>query len=150
MTELNPLLVALEHFELALQIYEKDGPCSAVVTLAGVAEEIYGKLAREKGKKSHLQHLIDSCLEVDLAFSGNETLSEKEVAERSKELACRENRVRNFIKHANPAQQPPIAVDMKLECDDMLFRVLANYDVCSLERTASIQRFYAQIFHPMA
>tara|TARA_Y100000589_G_scaffold158058_1_gene150501 strand:+ start:4507 stop:4935 length:429 start_codon:yes stop_codon:yes gene_type:complete len=134
--------IAIEQLETAMDLYESEGPSVSVITLAAAAEEIFGKLAREKGKSNHMMEMIDSCKKVHLALTG-EALPDKFVA-------TRENEIRNYLKHANPVKQPELCVDVKAECNEMLSRAIVNYQLCQSSYTPKIGRFIAQVFNPNA
>lgn len=56
LTALTPQQIALAHLEKALRLYMRDLIC--IVTLAGAAEEVLGKLARTRGEVPSLERRV--------------------------------------------------------------------------------------------
>ena len=87
--------VAIHQLEWAIWFFmeKKDDICAA--TLAGAAEEIYGKLAEQRGKKSVQTEHVEACLDL-LKCAGH-------FLPRPKEIKDGMNYLRNALKHCDEA-----------------------------------------------
>ncbi len=108
--------IALFQLIDAVELYYKERYVSAV-TLAGAAEEIFGKLSDERNrqilnKPSRKNHLDDYLnWTVDLGIFENNENSENEVISKSKkvralrkDLLNQRNDIRNALKHKSPGE----------------------------------------------
>ena len=83
--------LALKQLETALQLYFEDGDRGSVITLAGAADEVFGKLLVAAGGETSLQSLIDAVTAIQTKLMGE--------ADDAKYVAERTNRARNSLKH---------------------------------------------------
>jgi len=68
---LSDIEIAQCQLEMALKIYFEDGDYISALTLAGAAEEILGKKAKESGVRNALGCYIDAAHDVDEIFGGD-------------------------------------------------------------------------------
>ena len=83
--------LALQQLETALRLYFEGKNFASVVTLAGAADEIFGKLLRAAGRESSLDEMTKAVVAIQQRLFG-ETASPREVARRA-------NHARNSLKH---------------------------------------------------
>ncbi|QID16232.1 hypothetical protein G3580_00495 [Nitrogeniibacter mangrovi] len=134
--EISKLDVATRQLESAIALHFSGGDYLAVVTLAGAAEEILGKLLQRTGKRAMIDHLID----LDRELTGG----------RPFEIIRQEiNGVRNSLKHANDPNEDKIVVEPG-EAIAMLGRAVVNYVSLTESATPAMVRVYRQLMklHP--
>lgn len=105
--------IARRQIETASELFFSGGDFLAVVTLAGAAEEILGKLIKRKGETA----MIDRLVELDRKLTGGRSFDtvNKEV-----------NGVRNALKHANDPNEDELEVEAS-SAIAMLSRAVVNY-----------------------
>ena len=98
----------------ALRLYEKGEDYYSVTTLAGAAEEIFGKLSRKMGLNCALDRLKATLPMLSERFlqQGMDT----------REAADSVNRAKNWLKHGTE----PMSFDASCEAEDMLERAIQN------------------------
>ena len=101
------LLQALHLFELGKDYY-------SVITLAGAAEEIFGRLATRLGGKSALDGL-----KATVPMVADRMLGKKVTP---KDVSIDANRARNWLKHG----EGRLSFDAAFEAEDMLDRAIHN------------------------
>lgn len=117
MVKLSKLQIATSQLETAIELYLEGDDLVSVVTLAGAAEEILGKLAVNAGVPSAFEEALDRlCGMYEAMF--NELPDRKAFAELR-------NRARNEFKHIG--LQPDVDVDLEREAVNMLRRAIENY-----------------------
>ena len=89
--------IALRQIETALRLLEAQDDLISVVTLAGAAEEILGKLVKREGKTSALDSLSSAAHGMYEYLFGGEPLPPKHFIDRA-------NLARNAFKHLIPTQ----------------------------------------------
>jgi hypothetical protein len=124
--------IALSQLETALRLYFERSNFFSVITLAGNADEILGKILKTKGKESSLEELKKAVAAVHLHLF-EEVLPESVVAERA-------NRAKNAIKHGI-GEAPTITLDAEQEAKDMLNRAIDNYWVLEQWLTPAMEKF---------
>jgi hypothetical protein len=122
---LDPLSVAYELFESALRLYFEGNSYFASLHLAGAAEELFGKLLRQRGWTPYLD-----CYQGLLMEAWHEMVTaEPSIKERAsvspKEIADIMNGPRNHVKHS----ALPATYGARAEALQMLFRALNNYQL---------------------
>ena len=90
----------------------------AAITLAGAAEEVFGKALQRSGKTSVLNWKID---EMNIVS----TLLHRKTINRKKFIA-HENKIRNALKHFNDCDNETIVLDLEYSACWMLVRVCEN------------------------
>ena len=125
--------VALRQLETALRLYFEREDYYSVITLAGVSEEVFGKLLKEGNPQNALDSLKKDVPAVHKALF-DEDLAEREVSERA-------NWVRNLLKHWSPGQPKVVEFDAPEEAKDMLDRAISNYFQLTGNPTSAMQQF---------
>lgn len=126
--------IALKQLETSLSLYFKGEDYYSVITLAGAAEEIFGKLVLVAEGQNALSSDISTANEISKILFGQE-LSKKEV------IAIA-NMHRNSLKHWNPGSSKIIEFDVKEEAEAMLHRAIENYYTLTQDITPAMKRFY--------
>lgn len=124
--------IALVQLETALRLYFEKSDFFSVITLAGNADEVFGKILKTKGRESSLDELKKAVAAIHLHLY-EEVLPESAVAERA-------NRAKNAIKHGIGAA-PTVTFDAEEEAKDMLNRAIDNYWVLEQWITPAMERF---------
>jgi hypothetical protein len=129
--------LALKQLETALRIYFEGSDYAAVVTLAGAADEIFGKLLKASGRESSLDSIKKAVSAIHLKLFG-EALAPRQVAERA-------NRAKNTLKHWDPGDPQIVKFDLLEEAGDMLNRAIDNYWTLEQKLTPSMERFQREV-----
>jgi hypothetical protein len=110
--------LAKEQLELALSVFLDHAAYAAAITLAGAAEEIFGKALSRQGKVAVLDWKLE---ELDVVHS---MLHGKGI-ERKKFFA-EENRIRNILKHFGSDDNEEFTADLEEAACWMLVRASEN------------------------
>jgi len=130
--------LALAQLETALRLYFEEGADNAsVITLAGAAEEIFGKLLTAAGKDNSIESMKRAVGEIHLKLYGEATPP--------KHIADRANHARNSLKHWDPGEREIIKLDLRQEAQDMLFRAVENYWLLESNLSERMERFQREI-----
>ena len=113
--------LARSQLEVALQFYMQGQEYPAVITLAGAAEEVLGKIAESKGLEPSLKRSVKDLVATAKAAWGFE-LHEKDFADL-------QNFARNALKHFSSGGD--VRLDFEREAAQMLARALENYLLCT-------------------
>jgi len=113
-TDHNHLSAAQWQLLQALRLYEEGEDYYSVITLAGAAEEIFGRLSRKMG----LGCAVDR-LKVTLPMLSKRFLQQEL---RPREAAESVNRAKNWLKHG----EDPLSFDARFEAQEMLERAIQN------------------------
>ena len=111
--------IALAQLETALRLFAEGSDDYAVVTLAGAADEIFGKRLESRGGVSALVSLTRASVAIHRIVHG-EPGSEQMYAERA-------NLARNALKHLHAGGEDVVDLDIHQEATDMLDRAISNY-----------------------
>jgi len=125
--------LALVQLETALQLYFDGRDFASVITLAGTADEIFGKLLGASGRESSLASLTKAVMAIHQKLYG-EAIAPREVADRA-------NRARNNLKHWDVGDDLIVKLDLPEEARDMLNRAIDNYWTLKQNLTPSMERF---------
>ena len=109
--------LAYSQLNVAIEFYTSSKEYPAVVTLAGAAEEIYGKLVQQRGGKTALKGITERLCEMHRA-AFNEEPNEKDYVNIR-------NRTRNELKHIGTGGD--FTADLEYEASELLERALHNY-----------------------
>lgn len=124
--------IALAQLETALRLYFERSDFFSVITLAGNADEILGKMLKAKDIEGSLDELKKAVAAVHRHLF-NEELPESVVAERA-------NHAKNAIKHGIGGA-PTVTFDAEEEARDMLNRAIDNYWVLEQWLTPAMEKF---------
>ena len=108
---------------LNLLLDHEDYP--SAITLAGAAEEMFGRALTNRGGKSALDHSYDSMSDL------YRTLCDEKVDKRK--FVAQENAARNALKHLQASEGTTIALDLKTAASWMLARAILNGHALQLE-----------------
>ena len=133
--------IALEQLETALRLYLARESYFSVVTLAGAAEEIYGKIVRDQEINNSMDESVNATLAMHKRLFGTKT-DEKRVRDRM-------NHAKNVLKHANPKTESTVTLDVQEEAIDMLNRAIDNYWLIESQLSPRMVQFQRER-HPMA
>jgi len=130
--------IALEQLETALQLYFERESYLSVITLAGAAEEILGRLARSRGIDNSLEALKKAAGAIHQHLYGEQI--------ESKSIAVRANYARNKLKHVGVTEETLVTLDEKQEAIDMLIRAIDNYWLVEQKLTPLMESFQGEQF----
>jgi hypothetical protein len=125
--------LALTQLETALRLFFEGNDFASVITLAGAADEILGKLLVSDGRENSLEVLKKSVAAIYQKLDGG-TIDASEIADRA-------NRTKNSLKHWDKGQPLVVKVDLAQEASDMLFRAIDNYWALKETLTPAMERF---------
>lgn len=110
--------IALKQLRCAIQLYrQKDYVCAT--TLAGAAEEIFGKIAKKRTGTNALEDELDFVKECADLIGG-------EPAPR-KILITKRTKTRNQLKHAESGENEFVIADFKFDSSELIDRTISNY-----------------------
>lgn len=112
--EHNHLSAGQSQLLQALRLYEEGKDYHSVITLAGAAEEVFGRLSRKMGLGCALDRLTATLPLLSERF-------QQELGTR--EAAKSVNRAKNWLKHG----ADPLSFDAKFEAEAMLERAIQNW-----------------------
>ena len=110
---LSKLEIAKRQLEVAAQLYVDGADYLAVITLAGAAEEILGKLLRRTEQKCMADHIV----ELDKKLTGGRPFNV---------VSDEVNRARNALKHARDQSEDLVKIEPG-EATAMIGRALLNF-----------------------
>ncbi|MBB3804745.1 hypothetical protein FHT03_000251 [Xanthomonas arboricola] len=113
--------LARSQLEVALRFYMQGQEYPAVITLAGAAEEVLGKIAESKGFEPALKRTLRELCETFKEVWGHEA--------KESDFAQLRNRARNELKHLGSGDN--LHLDFEREAAAMLTRALENYVLCT-------------------
>jgi hypothetical protein len=124
--------VALAQLETALRLFAEGADYYSVVTLAGAADEIFGKLLESRGGVSALASLTRASAAIHIIVHGVEG-SEKAYVDRA-------NLARNALKHLRAGGER-VDLDIYQEAVDMLDRAISNYWALTNSLSPAMENF---------
>lgn len=113
------LALATDQLEDAIRLH-LDGHYASATTLAGAAEEVFGKQAKRMGQSSIIQDGFESAAMLWKFFPAHEPKKP------FKDYADGENATRNSIKHLGDDQSVEFTADLAVESAKMIARALEN------------------------
>jgi hypothetical protein len=111
--------LALKQLETALSLYFDGRDFALVITLAGAADEIFGKLLRATGLENSLDSLVKAVFAIQVHLYGE--------ANEPKRIAQRANSARSSLKHWDEGSPQIVTIDLETEAQDMLGRAIDNW-----------------------
>ena len=130
--------LALAQLETALQLYFENGDRGSIVTLAGAADEVFGKYLERAGRESSFKSLVAAVTAIQAHLFGK-PLEPEEV----KAIADRANAARNSLKHIGDNEI--VKFDLEAEARDMLNRAIDNYWSLEQKLTPAMERFQREM-----
>lgn len=125
--------LALDQLEMALHLYFEGGHWASVVTLAGTADEIFGKVITAAGGENALESLKRAVGEVHKHLYGEETDATI--------IANHANSAKYRLKHWDAGQPEIIKFDLETEATGMLLRATDNYWTLEHKLTPAMEKF---------
>lgn len=125
--------LAREQLDVALEIFLSHRSHVSALTLAGAAEEIFGKSLALRGEKTTLQHKHSIIAPVEELFQHKRY--------NWKEFITEENRVRNAVKHMKDETEATVVADIEDEALWLIVRACDNYRGLGLEPTSLMLEF---------
>lgn len=119
--KVSKLEIAKAQLDQAMRLFVEGEDMISVITLAGAAEEISGKLLAQAAptKKNALRRRIEQTSRLHMHLWGNAPESEKFIADY-------QNKARNALKHFNDNEPGTIQIDPEVEAMRMIDRALEN------------------------
>ncbi|MGA7540699.1 MAG: hypothetical protein WBW93_18225 [Steroidobacteraceae bacterium] len=114
---LTKLQVATSQLRLSIALFMEEREHISVITLAGAAEEILGKLAAAAGSTPALNRRAEGARRLHVALWGNDP--------GDKVFKNVKNKTRNELKHLSCGA--PLTIGLERECLRMLDRAVENY-----------------------
>jgi hypothetical protein len=114
---LTKLKVAISQLRLAIALFMEEREYISVITLAGAAEEILGKIAAAASLTPALNRRAEGARQLHVALWGNDP--------GDKLFKDLKNKTRNELKHLSSGV--PLAFGLEQECIRMLDRAVENY-----------------------
>jgi hypothetical protein len=114
---ITKLQVATSQLRLAIALFMEGREHISVITLAGAAEEIFGKLAASASSTPALSRRVEGARQLHIALWGNDL--------GDKVFINLKNKTRNELKHFSSGA--PLAIGLEQECIRMLDRAVENY-----------------------
>ncbi len=124
--------LALSQLETALRLFEEGEQLASVITLAGAADEIFGKYLTASGRESSLQSLVKAVSAIHMRLYGEPTAP--------RHIADRANHARNNLKHYDE-DADIVKLDLAEEARDMLNRAVDNYWSLEEKLTPAMEAF---------
>jgi hypothetical protein len=115
-TKIGKFDIAVLQLNRAIKLFLEEKEFCSVITLAGAAEEILGKLSERIGKKSALSQ-------------GNTELSKKWGISESDINDKYTNRIKNNLKHAGNPSEDNLIIDQEMESIQYILRGITNYNL---------------------
>jgi hypothetical protein len=125
--------IALTQLETGLRLFQEANDYYSVVTLAGAADEILGRLLESRGGVTALVSLTRAAAAIHLKVHG-EPSDEKEFVQRA-------NHARNSLKHLGARSEETVRLDIREEATDMLDRAISNYWALTQSMTPAMEAF---------
>ena len=117
--------LAIRQLETALRLFLDNVCLPSTITLAGAAEEVFGRMAARSGAKPVLERFYESAAEVHRALY-SEDLDKKIFIDG-------ENLARNALKHLRKDGDDTIVIDLEDAACWMLVRALDNSRTIGVE-----------------
>lgn len=114
----NRLALAKEQLDTALELFLDHKNYPSAITLAGAAEEIFGRSLSLSGSKSALESSYESMAEFHTMLHGTELNKTSYIA--------KENFARDALKHLQNDKGPTITIDLEEAACWMLVRAIEN------------------------
>ena len=130
-TPVTPLKVAVSQLRLAITLFLEEREYIAVITLAGAAEEILGKLAASAGHTPALARSVGSVRHLHLKLWGADPGAKAVMALR--------NKTRNELKHL--VEAPSSQLNLPAEAIRMLNRAVENYRLVHVRAAAFVRDY---------
>ena len=122
--------IAIHQLEKAIDLFILENDLICATTLAGAAEEIFGKIIKKKKEKSSLGEYISDCIDI-LKTAGHIEIKEQI-------FANERNALRNELKHLCSGNDVLI---INTEAKDMIDRAIINMMKLNIQTTEKVRSF---------
>ena len=129
--------LALAQLETALRLYFEGSDRASIITLAGVADEVFGKLLAASGRENSLKSLVAAVTAIQQKLFG-EALEPNQIADRA-------NAARNSLKHWDVGDTEIVKFNLEVEARDMLTRAVDNYWTLEQKLSPAMERFHREL-----
>jgi hypothetical protein len=129
----NRLDLAAEQLDVALILFLENQSYVSALTLAGAAEEIFGKALSHQGKANVLDYKYESIESLHSALHGKPLLRA--------DFFQDENNARNAVKHMGSPSDATVTADFEDAALWMIVRACDNYERLGLPRTERMFKF---------
>lgn len=125
--------LALSQLETALRLFEEGREYASAITLAGAADEVFGKFLAATGRETSLESLKRAVGEIHMNLYGEVTPP--------KQIADRANRAKNSLKHWDHGDPEIVKLDLQVEARDLLHRAIDNYWALETKLSPAMEAF---------
>ena len=126
--------LAISQLNVAIQFYMQGEEYPAVITLAGAAEELFGKIAAKKGLEPVLKREAKELIGTVKEVWGHDTTES--------EIVTTINRARNEMKHICSGDD--LFLNYESQAARLITRALENYFLCFGTVHPSQRKFYSK------
>lgn len=127
--------IAKEMLDASIEEYLDHGRLFAAYNLAGVAEELFGKIVRINGGKDSLIETVENVKAIS-ELIGGESGDDKSI----KKLVTR---TKNSIKHMDSTNDRHVEVNIEDEVRWKIADAISNYDKLEFSYSPNIERFFS-------
>ena len=125
--------IAKSQLETAIRFFLVGEDYFSSITLAGAAEEIYGKILQLLGKESALHSYSRSMEELAPVLLGTEI--------DANEVRKLMNFPRNALKHFNDLAEQTVTIDPEKCARDLIHRAVLNFRKVGMQESLVVERF---------
>jgi hypothetical protein len=129
--------LARQHLDTALTLFAEGNDFGSAITLAGAADEVFGKFLTAEGKENSLEALKCAVAAIHLKLYGEPTPP--------KHIADRANMAKNSLKHWDVGDAKLVKFDLRQEAIDMLSRAIDNYWLLKEDLTPAMEKFEREV-----
>lgn len=126
----NRRSLALAQLAVAFRLFASNQDLLAAITLAGAAEELLGKIARERGITTSVESRAQAAVEIDFLFGLESTVAQH---------ISHANKPRNALKHLGDGDV--VRFDPLEEAADILQRATDNFWLVEQSLTPEMEAF---------
>lgn len=139
MYEYSKLPIALEYLEAAIEEREIHKRYFAAMNLAGVAEELLGKIIRVQGKTDQLTEVTSTLMKIHENVKGIIDLGFKSEKEFKKLIGS----TKNSIKHMDSAGDLNTKLYFEVEDESkwLIQAVIRNLDILEIKQSVTVRDF---------
>ncbi|MBW4936660.1 hypothetical protein [Marinobacter sp. F4206] len=139
MIEYSKSDIAMEYLDAAIEERELHQRYFAAMNLAGVAEELFGKLVRVAGEKDRLTSTIEDLSYIQEKLWGKMGWAKQSPKDLKKLLVS----PKNSIKHMDNGADSNAKLHFEVEDESkwMIQSAIRNMDALGLERSEAVRRF---------
>ena len=126
--------IARLQLQTAVELFLSETNYISAITLAGAAEEIFGKMTKPIGKKNALAQRMELAESLNEIFTEFKPLSKDDVIKGA-------TRDRNRVKHLDHPKVAGVIFDDKEAAEDLIERAIENYEILGQPLSLEMRRF---------